>query len=97
VTLSGIWTPNSDREVIGKCYACGLEFYEGEEKTAPLHMGKCARANLDKLKARDDRLPLFRPESNPDPEVEAHLLEVGKRMVREGRMVVKPNERAGFS
>jgi hypothetical protein len=31
-----------------------------------------------------------------DPEVEAHMREVGERMKREGRLTVKKNERAGF-
>jgi hypothetical protein len=32
-----------------------------------------------------------------DPEVAAHLRKVGERMVAEGRLEVKPSERAGFS
>lgn len=33
---------------------------------------------------------------HPDPELEEHMRRVGERMRREGRLIVKPNERAGF-
>jgi len=36
----------------------------------------------------------FDPESW-DPEVEAHMREVGRTMLREGRLEVLPHERAG--
>jgi hypothetical protein len=32
-----------------------------------------------------------------DLEIEAHMRRVGKRMLKEGRWTVNPNERAGFS
>lgn len=80
---------------VGECYSCGIPFFSREE--GERHMGPCARKHQAELMAQavKRRIPIFDPE-NWDPEVERHMRKVGKRMIREGRLEVKPNERAGF-
>jgi hypothetical protein len=51
---------------------------------------------MDARAAKKKRLAVLQPESW-DVEVEEHLRKVGERMKREGRLTVRPNERAGFS
>jgi hypothetical protein len=83
---------------IGRCLVpgCGAKFFKGEEKAWQMHVGKCARANMDKIEAiqKANRESIFAPW---DPEVTSHLLGVGRRMRQEGRLTIKPSERAGFS
>jgi hypothetical protein len=70
---------------------------------APRHGGaspdpgapEAAEARILERQAEKKRLAFLH--EDPDPEVTAHLKEVGKRMRKEGRWVVKKNERAGFS
>lgn len=86
-----------DVEVIGRCLVpgCGAEFRAGQEEVWQRHVGKCARANLDKLRAAA-AVPRMVAEDY-DPEVTKHLRGVGKRMLEEGRLTVKPHETAGWS
>lgn len=82
---------------IGECYMCGTKFFEPESRRkVERHMGKCARAHLQQQQDAklESKLPVF---ASWDPEVEDHMRKVGDRMLREGRLVVKPSERAGFS
>lgn len=90
--------------MIGVCHVCPLfgretRFYAGEEQAWQRHVGQCARAHLDELRAlapsHADKGTPFDPE-NWDPEVDKHMLQVGKRMLEEGRFEVKPHERAGL-
>lgn len=80
---------------IGVCHVCGALFFKGETVAWQKHVGKCARANIDRLRAQSlrARAPIF-DENNWDPEVAAHLKKVGKRMLEEGRLEMRPNERA---
>ena len=86
--------------IVGRCHVCGAEFGEGEEQRWQKHVGDCARAHIDEIRAmapsEKNRGGPFDP-NNWDPEVDAHMLEVGEQMRREGRWEVKPHERAGFS
>lgn len=86
--------------VVGVCNVCGAEFGEGQEQTWQKHVGNCARKHMDEILAMR---PSQRNKGGPfdpdtwDPEVEAHMREVGRRMLREGRLEVLPHERAGHS
>lgn len=85
--------------IVGKCHTCDEEFGRGREEEWQKHVGWCARRNLDEImQAREEqkkRTALFDDESW-DPEISDHMKKVGETMLREGRMVVKKNERAGF-
>lgn len=97
-----------DREIIGRCRVavnsegtiCGALFFEGQQSAYERHVGECARRHMDVIKAispqEQRRGGPFDPESW-DPEVDQHMLAIGRRMLAEGRMTVKPGERAGFS
>lgn len=76
---------------------CGAAFTKEQHGLYERHTGRCARQHEDvwRRAAPSHRLPVF-DESNWDPEVAAHMRVVGARMLREGRMTVKPSERAGF-
>lgn len=80
-----------DARPVGECFTCGVPFYSREE--GERHMGPCARANLDTLRAQklEERLPALAVQ---DPEVKEHWNGVGRRMIAEKRLTVKPNERA---
>lgn len=84
--------------IVGRCEVpgCGAVFHEGEEAAWQAHVGPCARRNLDRIHSvmKGRHLPAF---DDFDPEVSEHLRRVGERMLREGRMEVKPNEAAGHS
>jgi hypothetical protein len=84
-----------ERRIVGECYICGDPVYAGDEA----HIGNCAREMLPEImKAREARradLAIF-DEASWDPEVSEHMRRVGRRMLAEGRLVVKPSERAGF-
>ncbi len=87
-----------ERPAVGECYMCGLQFAAGDNVMA--HLRSCVKdAGHDHRMAEEERkeaMHIFSEEAW-DPEVAAHLREVGKRMLREGRLETKPNERAGFS
>ena len=84
-----------ERTVIGRCNVCGTEFYSGEAKALEHHVAACWRRNeAEILAAAPSRNRTIEP---PDPEVEAHLRKVGRRMRSEGRWELHDNERAGFS
>jgi hypothetical protein len=89
-----------DARIVGVCHICDAKFGEGQEQAWERHVGKCARAHIDEIRANTPKAKqkgtVFDPDSF-DPEIESYMLEVGKRMLREGRWEVKPNERAGFS
>jgi hypothetical protein len=85
------------RVPIGDGETCGKPFYPGEERAFQKHCGECAREHLDEIHAASPRAlnnGLF-DEENWDPEVAAHMREVGQRMLAEGRLTTKPSERAG--
>lgn len=79
---------------------CGARFSIDHKPLWERHVGECARANLDALR---EISPVARQkgtvfdEDSWDPELAEHMRGVGERMQREGRMEVRPNERAGFS
>lgn len=84
--------------IVGRCLVpgCGATFREGEEAAWEKHVGQCARSNLDAIReviAAKEKGPF----ADFDPEVSAHLRRVGERMLREGRLTIRPNEAAGHS
>lgn len=88
-----------DRDLVGRCLVpgCGAVFYAGQEELWQRHVGDCARRNMDRLReASRRRVPAIIAEDF-DPEVSAHMRRLGRRMLAEGRLEVKPSERAGFS
>jgi hypothetical protein len=90
-----IWIPPQFREPAGHCNVCGEDLY-GTVGDMQKHMSACARANIDTIRAAAPsarkRGGPFDPE-NWNPDAEAHLREVGKRMLKEGRMELLPSER----
>lgn len=88
--------PLVDREVYGRCTVpgCDLIFYAGEEQAWQRHVGRCARANMDRIQSviESRHLPVF---DDWDPEVTAHFKKVRARMEAEGRWELKPRERTG--
>jgi hypothetical protein len=76
---------------------CGRVYGPDERAAFERHCGNCAREHMDEIKKAGiaHRVPIMDP-ATWDPEVEAHMNELGKRMLREGRLTVRPNERAGF-
>lgn len=81
----------------GNGEVCGKLFYSGEERAWQRHVGVCARRHAAEIHAESPRtkMPLFTPEAW-DPELSKYMKRLGERMLREGRLVVKKNERAGF-
>lgn len=89
-----------DVRVVGRCHICETIFGEGEEQAWQKHVGECARAHIDEIRASapsERNKGTVWDDSELDPEVEQHMLAVGRRMLAEGRMEVKPHERAGLS
>jgi hypothetical protein len=86
--------------MVGVCHTCDARFYRGQEEDWQRHVGDCARAHLGEIMAaraeHKKRMAVFDDDSW-DPEIRQHMDKVGERMKREGRLVVRPNERAGFS
>lgn len=85
------------RAATGFCGVCEVPFYSDRDTRAHLRSG----AHRDRVDAavaerrrKRERLAIFT--ESADPEVEAHLREVGRRMLREGRLTVHKSERAGF-
>jgi hypothetical protein len=93
---SGLIVPPeyADRAPAFRCTVCGMEFPSEQRGAWQRHVGGCARANMDKIKAAT-KVPPFMEDY--DPEITQHMRGVGKRMIEEGRLEIKPNERAGFS
>lgn len=90
---------DAPQRIVGVCHICGERFEEaGSEQEWQRHVGACARAHMAEIHAESERrrASVFSEESW-DPEVAEHLRKVGERMVKEGRMEMRPNERAGFS
>jgi hypothetical protein len=92
-----ILVPRDHSTVVGRCDLCELVFYD--EAEARRHFERNARkhaemANEMRQERLEERMPVF---EEWDPEVAAHLRKVGERMKREGRLEVRPDERAGFS
>jgi hypothetical protein len=109
--VSRLWTPgNPDAEGQSeilvprgyeqapkyRCRVCGAAFWDGQESKYESHVGACARAELEALKADSPkaRMP-WSDEENWDPEAAEHLRKVGERMLAEGRLETKPSERIG--
>lgn len=97
-----IFVPPSvaDHVVIAYCCrvpGCGATFRKGEKEAWQRHVGPCARANIDRLRAVMDRAGAGPLGEDFDPEVTKHMRKLGETMIREGRLTVKPSERAGFS
>lgn len=66
------------------------------EREALSHAETCANQHENEIHAESPRskLPFFYDsERYGDPEYEQHMAKVGKRMVAEGRMETRPNER----
>lgn len=77
---------------------CGATWPADQERAYLAHLRTCVSNHRDVIHAASPRtkMPFMDPNAW-DPEVEAHMREVGRRMVKERRLEVKPSERAGFS
>ena len=80
-----------------RCELCGKQFNKNEGAVWERHVGECARVHHDEIQALvAKRQSGPSHESNWDPEIAEHMLDLGKKMRREGRFEVRPNERMGF-
>jgi hypothetical protein len=83
--------------LVGTCSTCDRIFYRGEEDEWQRHVGWCARQHLPEIMAareeRKKRLAVFQ-EENWDPEFAAYMEKIGGRMLKEGRMELKKNEKS---
>jgi hypothetical protein len=91
-----------EQVLVGKCLVpgCGQTFYRGQEDEWQKHVGWCARRNMDAIHETVAEIKERRGVLDPgawDPEIHEHMQKVGRRMRKEGRLTVKPSERAGFS
>lgn len=79
--------PTGDGEVCG--YPCWTE------KDIANHSVECAKRHEQEIAVNSPRykLPVFYDPNHWDPEYEAHMLRVGKRMIEEGRDEILPHER----
>jgi hypothetical protein len=77
------------------CHMCGEELPNQREHER--HVGPCARAKMGEIHAALEvrRRSIF-DNRNWDPEIAEHMRKVGERMKAEGRMELRPDERAGF-
>ena len=77
---------------------CGEQFDMDDVDRFTRHVLRCRERNEEAIHKASPRTrqPLLDPNSW-DPEIETHMRKVGRRMRREGRMVILPRERAGFS
>jgi hypothetical protein len=84
-----------EEPLVGVCSTCDEVFYQGQEQDWQDHVYQCAMDNLPEIMAaraeQKKRLAIFHESWNPD--VDEHLAKVGERMVREGRLVMRKNER----
>ena len=74
---------------------CGRRFENPDELIA--HSESCVKRNEDLRNANSPRLrmPMQFDREFWDPELEVHYKRLGERMEKEGRVVPRPNERAG--
>lgn len=88
--------------LVGKCLVpgCGAVFYKGHEDAWQAHTARCGEEHIDDIRAmapsERNKGTIF-DHRDRDFEMERHFRRVREDMGREGRMTVKPNERAGFS
>lgn len=77
---------------------CGQVFELERQGDYDRHRTGCAAEHINEIRAGSPRarMPIFDP-ANWDPEVDAHMRQLGEKMRKERRLVVKPSERAGFS
>lgn len=83
--------------LVGVCHTCQQRFGRGQEQEWQDHVGRCARAHLDEIlheREKQQKVSVFN-EENWDPEVASHLKNVGRQMLKEGRLEMLPHERAG--
>lgn len=86
---------SGEREPCGECVLCDVVFFDQDEAQRHFRRNAAKHASLaDEARAEriEQRMPVFDEESW-DPEYAAHMREVGRRMLAEGRLVTRPNER----
>jgi hypothetical protein len=85
------------RVPVGPGEACGAPFWPGQEGDFERHVQRCRVQHEEEIHNNSPRarMPIF-DEASWDPEIAAHMREVGRRMLKEGRFVVHKHERAGF-
>lgn len=77
---------------------CGEQFELDEVDKFTRHVLRCRERNEEAIALASPRRrnPITDP-NGWDPELESHMRKVGRRMRKERRLIIKPNERAGFS
>lgn len=95
-----LWIPPASREEfvcrmpVGPDEICGHVCFSDLELAR--HLKRCLSEHEGDMHAArlENRIPML---DHPDPELEAHMRAVGRRMLAEGRWRVLKSERAGFS
>lgn len=79
-----------------QCHCCDVVFDRHRLEEWQRHVVACGKRTFDDrvVEREESFYEPFRPQ---DPEVAAHMRQVGKRMRKESRWVVKESEKAGFS
>jgi hypothetical protein len=74
---------------------CGKRFYEDEQRKFQSHVIACSKEHEAAVQAErpSSKVPVLYDRDFWDPEYEDHMRKVGNRMVAEGRMEMRPNER----
>jgi hypothetical protein len=75
-----------------KCNVCGWGFTASESREWQKHVGDCARQNMTEIVAKSPKGTVWDDEEW-SPEASKHVREVGERMLKEGRLEMKPSER----
>ena len=87
----------ADTVVVGVCHACGARFGPGQEEEWQRHLRPCYMRHEGEIRgarqASRSQLEIFSEEAW-DPELAAYFRKVGDRMLREGRLEMRPHERA---
>ena len=97
----GLWIPPSAREserderTFG-CHLCLRTWPKRQRREWEQHFAQCVSDHRDEIARLSDAQRLGGVLDPMDPEIAEHMRKVGERMIREGRLEVKPNERAGF-
>jgi hypothetical protein len=77
----------------GENATCGKPFWD--EGQFVRHVTKCAREHEQAIQEQSPRtrVPILYDRNLWDPEYEDHMMALGRRMEREGRIEAKPHER----
>lgn len=83
--------PNKEK-IAFRCNVCGEGYADSEKLIWQQHVGNCARRNIDEIRAKSPQGTIW-DDREWSPEATKHVRKVGERMLKEGRLEMKPEER----